>query len=224
MKKPALFGSIAAALLVASPAIALTQNNGNGYGGGNNGIYNSYRGGNGGGFGNNNNGNNNQSYRQAYSEIGQGGFSGQAMPIRNGNNGNGGGNGGGWFGGNNGGNGNGNNNASMRPSQRNNLLADNGDVRASHMIGTSVFNDRNNNLGTIKDVLIGRNGVWAVVATNNKKVAVPFQDFVFGNANANGNDKLVLPQVTQAELNRQPVFHYHLNNYAGYNGNGGNNG
>ena len=73
----------------------------------------------------------------------------------------------------NGNNGNGNNTANMRPSQHNHLLADNGDVRASKMIGNGVFNDRNQNLGSVNDVLIGRNGVWAIVSTNNKRSPFP---------------------------------------------------
>ena len=112
----------------------------------------------------NNNGNT-AGWNNSVGNIGYGGYSGMPMPLPNNNNNN-----------------NNNNNASnQRPSQRNPLLADNGDVRASKFIGTTIHNDHDQNIGSVSDVLIGRNGVWAIVSTNNKKVAVPFQNFVLGD-------------------------------------------
>ncbi len=136
----------------------------------------------------NNNGNT-AGWNSNVGNIGYGGYSGTPTPLPNNNNNN-------------------NNNASnQRPSQRNPLLADNGDVRASKFIGTTIHDDHDQNIGSVSDVLIGRNGVWAIVSTNNKKVAVPFQNFVLGDSNARGDDKLVLPTATQAQLNTLPVFH-----------------
>ena len=96
-------------------------------------------------------------------------------------------------------------------------------MRASKFIGTTIHDDHDQNIGSVSDVLIGRNGVWAIVSTNNKKVAVPFQNFVLGDSNARGDDKLVLPTATQAQLNTLPVFHYNETNYPN-NGNGNGNG
>ncbi|HSU07093.1 MAG TPA: PRC-barrel domain-containing protein [Acetobacteraceae bacterium] len=154
--------------------------------------------------GNNNNNDNNTTAATAYGSVGSGGYTGTAMPIpsNNGNNNN-----------NNGNNGN------KRPSQRNPTLADNGDARASKVIGTDVYNNQNQKIGSIDDVLIGRNGVWAVISTDKQKVAVPFQHFVFGDANRNGNDKLVLPGATQARLDSMPAFNYDATNYANNNNN-----
>ena len=146
----------------------------------------------------------------AYSHIGEGGMTGSAMPIAN-NNGN-----------------NGNNNANAnnvtRPSQRNPLLADNGDVRLDKMAGTTVYNDQDQKLGSVDGIVAGKNGVWAIVSTDdqNKTVAVPIKDFVFGNYQANGDDELVLPHQTTAQLDKLPVFHYDASDYA--NSNGNNNG
>jgi PRC-barrel domain len=140
--------------------------------------------------------------------IGYGGYSGRPMPLPNNNNNNS----------------NNSNASNQRPSQRNPLLADNGDVRASKFIGTTIHNDRDQNIGSVSDVLIGRNGVWAIVSTNNKKVAVPFQNFVLGDSNARGDDKLVLPNATQAQLNTLPVFHYNETNYANNGNSNGNSG
>jgi hypothetical protein len=141
----------------------------------------------------------------AYSHIGQGGMNGTAMPIANNN-------------------GNANDNDMTRPSQRNPLLADNGDIRLDKMAGTTVYNDQDQKLGSIDGIVAGKNGVWAIVSTDdqNKTVAVPIKDFVFGNYQANGDDELVLPHQTTAQLNKQPAFHYDASAYA--NNNGNNNG
>ncbi len=148
-----------------------------------------------------------------YANVGFGSYSAEQTYITN-NNGNNGGNGGG----NNGGN-NANNNNNWRPAQRNPVLADNGDARASKVVGTAVYNANNQKLGSIDDILIGTNGVWAVISTNNKQVAVKFGDLMFGNASNMGDDKIVIPQETQARLNTLPAFHYDVTNYQGVNAN-----
>lgn len=124
-------------------------------------------------------------------------------------------------------NNNNNNNADLRPSQRNPILADNGSIRASKMIGTDVYNANDQKLGSVDDVLIGTNGLYAVVSTNQKKVAVPFDHFKVGDAKNEGDDKLVLPNETQAKLNTQYEIHYDASNYqdwqAAHNNNNNNN-
>jgi hypothetical protein len=141
----------------------------------------------------------------AYSHIGEGGITGSAMPIAN----------------NDGNNANANNSDITRPSQRNPLLADNGDVRLDKLGGTTVYNEQDQKLGSIDGVVAGRNGVWAIVSTDdrNKTVAVPMKDFVFGNYQANGDDEVVLPHYTKAKLDGLPVFHYDASRYANENGN-----
>jgi hypothetical protein len=209
MEKSSLLGTALAALLVASPGFAFAQNGGKGVANSNPGYTgmagnaNHVRNANGTNDYNGTNGANGTEFRP-YGQIGFGGFNGEPLPISNGNNNNG------------------NNNANnQRPSQRNPLLADNGDVRTGKMIGTAIYNDSNKKLGSVSDVLIGRNGAWVIVAANNHKVAVPFRDFVFGDSNIKGDDKLVLPNATEAQLNSMPVFHYNVKNYANNNGGSG---
>ena len=137
----------------------------------------------------------------AGANVGDGGYTGMAMPIPAQNNNNN------------------NNNANNRPSQRNGDLADNGDARASKVIGTTVFNQQDQKLGSVDDILIGRNGVFAVISTDKQKVAVPFQHLVFGDAQQKGDDKLVIENVTQAQLDTMPAFHYDATNYANNNNN-----
>jgi hypothetical protein len=58
-----------------------------------------------------------------------------------------------------------------------------------------------------------------------RTVAVPFHKLQFGNANANSDDKLVLSDTNQTQLNNNPVFHYDVSNYASNNpGSGSDNG
>lgn len=141
-----------------------------------------------------------------YANVGLGGYTADQVFITSGS-------------GNNNNKNNANNN--WRPSQRNPVLADNGDVRASKAIGTDVYDADNKKLGTVDGILIGKNGVWAVISTNNKKVAVHFDQLEFGNAVNNGNDKIVLPNETEARLNTLPAFHYDVTNYPNVNSNGG---
>lgn len=144
----------------------------------------------------------------AGANVGDGGYTGMAMPIPSKDNNNN----------------NNNNNANNRPSQRNGDLADNGDARASKVIGTTVFNQQDQKLGSVNDILIGRSGVFAVISTDKQKVAVPFDHLVFGNAQQKGDDKLVIENVTQAQLDTMPAFHYNATNYANNNNNNNNNG
>jgi len=142
-----------------------------------------------------------------YAENETGGFTGTDMPIQaNGNHNN-----------------SSNNATNMRPSQRNPLLADNGTVRVGKLIGTDVYDSQNHEIGSVNGVLIGKNNqVWAVISHNDRKVTVPFEKLAFGDSHVNSHDKVVLPDITQAQLNSMPVFHYKATNYA--NGNGTGNG
>jgi hypothetical protein len=85
------------------------------------------------------------------------------------------------------------------------------------VIGTTVYNEQNQKLGSVDEVLIGRNGVFAVISTDKQKVAVPFQVFVFGDSSKDGHDKMVLPNATQAQLNSMPPFYYDATSYANNN-------
>ncbi|MEO8713669.1 MAG: PRC-barrel domain-containing protein [Acetobacteraceae bacterium] len=139
-----------------------------------------------------------------YARVGQGGYMADQRYIQDGNN-------------NNGNNNNttarDTNDSNARPSQRNPDLADNGSARASKVIGTDVYNTDNQKLGSVNDILLGKSGVFAVISTNQKKVAVPFDSLKFGNSSNEANDKLVLPNETQAKLNTQYEFHYNEANY-----------
>ena len=83
--------------------------------------------------------------------------------------------------------------------------------RASKLIGSSVVNDQNEKIGTIEDIIIGRDKVlYAVLQVGGflhiggRMVAVPFQSLVLDD---NGT-KVKLPGATQEALKKLPEFKY----------------
>ncbi|HEX5325453.1 MAG TPA: PRC-barrel domain-containing protein [Acetobacteraceae bacterium] len=102
--------------------------------------------------------------------------------------------------------------AKQLPSQRNNLLSDNGDVRIAKLIGTTVFSSDDKKLGHVEDVLMGRSGepqVILTVAGSDKQVALSWNKLEFGNSRKDSDNAVILPGVTRAALNGLPTFRYH---------------
>ena len=103
--------------------------------------------------------------------------------------------------------------AADMPSQRNPLLADNGDVRIGKLIGTNVYDKNDHKLGSVDGVLAGHDGqLQVVISTNNKKVLVPWNALQFGNAKENSDNKVLMPGETEASLNNRPNFNYQNQN------------
>ncbi|HEX9464095.1 MAG TPA: PRC-barrel domain-containing protein [Alphaproteobacteria bacterium] len=83
--------------------------------------------------------------------------------------------------------------------------------RASKLRNTAVYNDRNERIGTIDDIIIGRDKVLFAVldvggflGIGGRKVAVPYQSL-----NLDGPDgKVILPGASKDELKRLPEFQY----------------
>jgi hypothetical protein len=99
------------------------------------------------------------------------------------------------------------------PSQRNPLLADNGDVRISKLIGSTIYNKDDQKVGSVDDVLAGQNGqLQVVVNTSNKKTVVPWNRLVFGDAKLNSDNKVLMPNATQAQLDKMQAFNYQRSN------------
>ena len=83
--------------------------------------------------------------------------------------------------------------------------------RASKLIGSSVVNDQNEKIGTIEDIIIGRDRVlFAVLQVGGflhlggHRVAVPYQSLVLDEAGS----KIKLPGATQEALKKLPEFKY----------------
>ncbi|MBV8705188.1 MAG: PRC-barrel domain-containing protein [Acetobacteraceae bacterium] len=95
------------------------------------------------------------------------------------------------------------------PSQRNPLLADNGKVRINKLVGTNVYNAKDEKLGDVDDVLVGADGQPDVIlSADGKLVQVPWNQFQFGNAKLNAHNKVILPNATPQSLKQAPEFHY----------------
>lgn len=84
-------------------------------------------------------------------------------------------------------------------------------VRASKVVGASVYNDQNQSIGSIDDVLVGDASHKADVAVisvggflgmGSKLVSVPFDQLKIEN------DKVVMPGATKASLEGMPDYHY----------------
>ena len=103
------------------------------------------------------------------------------------------------------------------PSQRNAALTDQGDVRASKLIGSSVYNDRDEKVGSVDDVILGKENranevvvsVGGFLGMGTKLVAVPYDQLRLGDAkNASSDNKVVMPGATKDTLKAQQEFHY----------------
>jgi hypothetical protein len=106
-----------------------------------------------------------------------------------------------------------NSTSAAAPSQRNPVLADNGDVRMSKLIGTDVYNQQDQKRGSIDDVLMGRNGRPDVIMQMNGNLyKVPWTKLDFRNANNNSDNQVIIPGTTQHALSTGPQFHYHAKN------------
>jgi hypothetical protein len=86
----------------------------------------------------------------------------------------------------------------------------NNGYRASKIIGSNVVNGSNEKIGTVDDLLVGRDDsvLYAIVSVGGflgigtKLVAVPFETLKIGA------DSLVLPVGTKDDLKALPTFEY----------------
>ena len=84
-------------------------------------------------------------------------------------------------------------------------------VRASKVVGASVYNDQDQSIGSIDDVLMGvgdRKGATVVLSVGgflgmgSKLVSVPFDELKIQN------DRIVMPGATKASLEGMPEYRY----------------
>jgi sporulation protein YlmC with PRC-barrel domain len=83
--------------------------------------------------------------------------------------------------------------------------------RASKLIGSSVVNDQNEKIGTIEDIIIGKDNVLfavlqvgGILHIGGHMVAVPFQSLVLDETGS----KIKLPGATQEALKNLSEFKY----------------
>lgn len=84
-------------------------------------------------------------------------------------------------------------------------------VRVSKVVGATVYNDQNQSIGSIDDVLMSDNdhkadtavlSVGGFLGMGSKLVSVPFDQLKIEN------DKIVMPGATKASLEGMPEYHY----------------
>jgi sporulation protein YlmC with PRC-barrel domain len=102
------------------------------------------------------------------------------------------------------------------PSDRNSAMTDQGAARASKVIGSSVYNDRDEKVGSVDDLLIGKSGRMSAVLSvggflgmGSKYVEVPYSDLTFGNTQKDGDNRVVLKGATKESLKSQPDYEYY---------------
>jgi sporulation protein YlmC with PRC-barrel domain len=84
-------------------------------------------------------------------------------------------------------------------------------VRVSKVVGASVYNDQNQAIGSVDEVLMSDSdhkantavvSVGGFLGMGSKLVSVPFDQLKIEN------DKLVMPGATKASLESMPEYHY----------------
>jgi hypothetical protein len=101
------------------------------------------------------------------------------------------------------------------PSARNSIMTDNGGMRTSKIVGSSVYNDQNEKIGSIDDLVIDNNhsmhailSVGGFLGMDAKLVAVPFDKLHFGNTKSSSDNRVVLPGTTKQQLTSMPDYHF----------------
>jgi sporulation protein YlmC with PRC-barrel domain len=102
------------------------------------------------------------------------------------------------------------NSASSAPSSATYFTADH-QLRSSKVVGASVYNDQNQSIGSIDDVLMSDNdhkantaviSVGGFLGMGGKLVSVPFDQLKVQD------NKIVMPGATKASLEGMPEYHY----------------
>lgn len=107
--------------------------------------------------------------------------------------------------------------AASMPSDRNAALTDGGNVRASKVVGSSVYNGNNEKVGTVDDILLGRDNkvdmvvlsVGGFLGMGKHYVSVPYSQLQLGDTrNASSHNKVVLPTASRDALKAMPEYRY----------------
>lgn len=101
-------------------------------------------------------------------------------------------------------------------SSHNPVLTADDNIRASMVVGASVYNDKEEKLGTVNDILLDKThrasevvlSVGGVLGVGGKLVTVPFDKLHFPNAVNADNARVMLPGMTSDALTGLPTFHY----------------
>ena len=100
-------------------------------------------------------------------------------------------------------------------SARISTMTDSGGLRASRIVGSEVYNEHDEKVGSIDDLIIGNDKSLKVVLSvggflgiGSKMVVVPFDKLQFSEAKGNGGNRIILPGVNKGSLVEMPDYHY----------------
>jgi sporulation protein YlmC with PRC-barrel domain len=106
--------------------------------------------------------------------------------------------------------------ANTAPSDRNGVMTDNGEARASKVVGSSVYNDHDENVGSINDLVIAKDGkvsailsVGGFLGMGTKYVEVPYSNLTFGNTQSSSDNRVVLMGATKDSLKSHAAYSYY---------------
>jgi sporulation protein YlmC with PRC-barrel domain len=108
------------------------------------------------------------------------------------------------------------NTANTAPNDRNPVMTQNGEARASKVIGSSVYNDHDDKVGSIDDLVVDKEGhinailsVGGFLGMDSKYVEVPYSNLTFGNTQRDSDNRVVLKGATKESLKSDPAFNYY---------------
>ena len=100
-------------------------------------------------------------------------------------------------------------------SERNPVMTENGGMRTSKIVGSSVYNDQDSKIGSIDDLVIeSDHSVHAILSIggflgmDTKLVEVPFSKLQFGNTKDSDDNRVVLPGTTKQQLSSMPAYRF----------------
>ena len=106
--------------------------------------------------------------------------------------------------------------ANTTASQRNGVMTDGGMVRASKVIGSDVYNDHDEKLGSVEDLVIAKDGklhavlsVGGFLGMGDKYVEMPYSSLIFGNTQKSSNNRIVVKGATKDSLKSHAAYTFY---------------
>ena len=100
-------------------------------------------------------------------------------------------------------------------SARNAVTTDSSGIRVTKIVGSPVYNDHDEKIGSVDDLLVGNDhslhvilSVGGFLGIGSKMVEVPYDKLRFGNAAGNTDNRIVLPGSSKQDLTSMPDFEY----------------
>jgi len=98
------------------------------------------------------------------------------------------------------------------PAARTSVVTDTGGMRSSKIVGSSVYDDEDQKIGSVDDLVIGNDkslsaviSVGGFLGLGSKLVEVPFDELHFGNSSFDNH--IVMPGMTKGALIAMPEYH-----------------